>query len=61
MGHGHREHPRAAWGSPTPSVFDANVHRATPSSHLDMTETALTGWMENRVFNQKGETAEEGL
>lgn len=48
-------------GPPTPSVLEADVHRATPSSPLHTTDTAVTGLTESRVFNQKGETAEEGL
>lgn len=41
-------------GPPTPSVLEADVHRATPSSPLHTTDTAVTGLTESRVFNQKG-------
>lgn len=48
-------------GPPTPSVLEADVHRAAPSSPLHTTDTAVTGQTESRVFNQKGEMAGEGL
>lgn len=53
---------RAAWVHRVHEVMYVMLCPSSDlSSHPDATETAVTGCMENWVFNQKGETAEEGL